>query len=63
MKRHYYSPQLDRELITVLYHEAKARRLPMTRLVNQLLRAALRYEGVPDEGTHTGNQTSPLTLR
>ncbi len=44
MKRHY-SPQLDRDLISILYHEAKTRRIPMTRLANQLIRAALRFEG------------------
>lgn len=33
----YYSPRIDRALITRLYHAAKARRVPMTVLTNQLL--------------------------
>ena len=45
MKR-YYSPQIDRDLVSTLYHEAKVRGIPMTRLTNRLLHAALRYEGV-----------------
>lgn len=46
MKRRYYSPQLDRDLVSALYHTAKARGIPMTKLANRLLRAALRDEGV-----------------
>lgn len=37
----HYSPSIDRFLVCALYHEAKARRIPMTRLVNELLRKAL----------------------
>ena len=48
MKRHY-SPQIDRDLVSALYHEAKARGIPMTRLANRLLQAALCYEGVERE--------------
>ena len=40
----YYSPRLDRDLITMLYHEAKARRLPMTKLASDLIRAGLRRD-------------------
>lgn len=38
----YYSPAIRRFLVSVLYHEAKARRVPMTRLTNELLTAALK---------------------
>lgn len=38
---HYYSPRLDRALITRLYHEAKAQRIPMTVLTNRLVASAL----------------------
>ena len=37
----WYSPQLDRALVTALYHAAKARRVPMTRLASSLVREGL----------------------
>jgi hypothetical protein len=37
----HYSPEIDRFLVSCLYHEARERRMPMTRLVNELLRRAL----------------------
>lgn len=37
----YYAPQLSRFLVSVLYHEAKRRKMPMTRLVDELLRQQL----------------------
>ncbi len=37
----HYSPVIDRFLVTCLYHEARERRVPMTRLVDELLRRAL----------------------
>jgi len=37
----HYSPVIDRFLVTCLYHEARERRVPMTRLVAELLRRAL----------------------
>jgi len=39
---HHYSPRIDRFLVACLYHEAKRRRVPMTRLVDELLVEALR---------------------
>jgi len=33
----HYSPAISRFLVSVLYHEARRRKMPMTRLVNQLL--------------------------
>ncbi len=38
----YYTPQLERPLVTALYHAAKARRIPMTRLASLLLREGLQ---------------------
>ena len=38
----YYSPRLDRELVSILYYEAKARRVPMTKLASELIREGLR---------------------
>ena len=37
----HYSPQLSRFMVSVLYHEAKRRRMPMTKLTDHLLRQAL----------------------
>ena len=33
----YYSPRISRFLVSVLYHEAKRRRIPMTKLADELL--------------------------
>lgn len=40
-RRTHYSPCINRELVRALYHEARHRRKPMTRLVDELLLAAL----------------------
>lgn len=37
----HYSPVISRFIISVLYHEAKARKIPMTQLTDLLLRQAL----------------------
>ncbi len=46
----YYTPRLDRELVTSLYHTAKARRIPMTRLASLLVREGLMRLGEGDGG-------------
>jgi len=38
----HYSPEIRRFLVSALYHEAKARRIRMTTLTNQLLADALK---------------------
>jgi hypothetical protein len=43
MAAKHYSPQINRVLVCALYHEAKARKKPMTHLVDELLSAALRH--------------------
>lgn len=43
-KLRHYSPQLSRELVSRLYHQAKSERVPMTVLANQLLEKALRNQ-------------------
>ena len=40
-KSSHYSPRIERFLVTCLYHEARDRRMPMTRLVDSLLRESL----------------------
>ena len=41
MQKRFYTPQLDRDLVTLLYHTAKSRRMPMTRLASALVREGL----------------------
>ena len=38
----HFSPAIDRQVVCALYHEAKRRHQPMTRLVNELLSSVLR---------------------
>lgn len=33
----YYSPRISRFLVSVLYHEAQRRQVPMTKLADELL--------------------------
>jgi len=40
-----YSPKIDEGLIPTLYRLAKERKVPMTRLVNEMLRSALGESG------------------
>ena len=49
----HYSPIIPLPLVRVLYHEARHRGIPMTRLVNTLLAEQLH-------GTHGWNQVHPL---
>jgi hypothetical protein len=50
----HYSPQIERPLISALYHAAKARRIPMTQLASSLVR-----EGLERMEARTGNE-SPI---
>jgi hypothetical protein len=36
----HYTPPLSRFIVSALYHEAKARKIPMTRLANNLIELA-----------------------
>jgi len=42
MPQKHYTPPLSRFLVCALHHEAKARKIPMTRLAQQLVEAGLR---------------------
>jgi hypothetical protein len=44
-----YSPKISEELISPLYHQAKAKGIPMTRLVNEILSSHLSLELQPDK--------------
>jgi len=42
MPRKHYTPPLSRFLVCALFHEAKARKIPMTQLANNLVEAGLK---------------------
>lgn len=42
MPKSYYTPPLSRFNVCALYHEAKARKIPMTQLANDLVEAGLK---------------------
>ena len=44
----YYTPRLDRDLVTQLFFAAKSRRIPMTRLASTLVREGLARLGQED---------------
>lgn len=50
MRTKYYSPPLDRDLVSSLYHLAKLRRMPMTRLASALVREGLARLVSSNEG-------------
>jgi len=42
MSKKHYTPPLSRFLVCALFHEAKARKIPMTQLANDLVEAGLK---------------------
>jgi len=48
----WYSPQLAREIVSRLYHKAKAQRIPMTVLANRMMQQALDTEQVIESRRH-----------
>ncbi len=44
-----YSPKISHGLVPILYRLGKARRMPMTKLVSELIHRALQAEQLPDE--------------
>ena len=59
----YYSPRLDQKLISPLYHAAKARRIPMTRLASLLVREGLQRLEEPANSESTFVREEPHTPR
>ena len=57
----YYSPRLERPLITALYHAAKARRIPMTRFASSLVREGLQRLAEPSDGESAFVREEPHT--
>lgn len=37
----HYAPAIERFLVSVLYHEARHRKIPMTQLANEILKSGL----------------------
>lgn len=58
-KPRHYSPHISRFLVSVLYHEAKNRKIPMTKLTDDLLINALR--GSPGWITATTLHSADIT--
>lgn len=54
----HYQPVISRPLICALYHEGKRRRLPMTRLIDELLAESL--SGTP--GWHAAADQYPQEM-
>jgi hypothetical protein len=44
-----YSPKISEGLVPILYRLGKARKMPMTQLVSELIHRALKAEPLPDE--------------
>lgn len=42
MPQKHYTPPLSRFIVSVLYHEARVRGIPMTQLANELVQDALK---------------------
>jgi alkylated DNA nucleotide flippase Atl1 len=66
----HYSPQLSRLVVSALYHEARSRKVPMTRLADSLLRQSLAGSTgwqqaqslrVAEDSTTTPQQSSAIT--
>ena len=61
-KPRHYSPVISRFLVSVLYHEAKAQHIPMTHLVNDLLRKALSGSESWERAQETRVAEDPPTI-
>ena len=57
----HYSPVISRFLVSVLYHEARNRRIPMTRLVDALLRQSLTGSEAWERAKETQIAEEPAT--
>ena len=54
-----YSPRIQEEYIPLLYRKAKELKIPMTKLVNQIIAEALRKEENDDtDGTVLARETT-----
>ncbi len=65
MPRTLYSPRLSDDVVRALYREGQRRRMPMTRLADELIRSALAQSVSPairpfnpDAGTPTNSASA-----
>jgi hypothetical protein len=59
MSRTLYSPRLSDDVVRALYREGKRRRMPMTRLADELLLAALATAQPPAVHTSSNEPADP----
>ena len=59
MSRTLYSPRLSDDVVRALYKEGKRRRMPMTRLADELLLAGLAMTQPPAEQTPHDEPADP----
>lgn len=57
-----YSPKIDEQLIPDLYRAARARRIPMTKLITRWLREALAEEQTGQTGSYAIHAHPPAGL-
>jgi len=48
-EKEMYSPKIKEDLIAKLYQKAKVEGVPMTKLVDQIIRDALKRKGIKEE--------------
>lgn len=62
----HYSPEIKRFIVSALYHEAKARGVPMTALTNELLTNALMHTDSwkkAEESMHLKDSSQPYPAK
>ena len=55
----WYSPQLSRELVSRLYHKARAEQIPMTQLTNRIIEDWLGSHKSVEVPTPNENKIDP----
>ena len=63
MPRALYSPRLSDDVVRALYREGQRRRMPMTRLADDLLRAALAEMPAPVTLPNVADNIAPFRTR
>ena len=58
----HYSPVIERFLVSVLYHEARHRQMPMNRPTNEIIKRALANSAGWQLASQSLNSTGPQTV-
>jgi hypothetical protein len=58
-----YSPKIDEDLIPILYRLAKQEKKPMTKLIDEMLRAEIERRNVQDRPQETEEVTGKVKKR